>query len=477
MAQVQSAQEIGNIVIKALPNGTIVRISDVAEVKDRFARSTKIGYLNGKQAVLFSITNSGNADIITTVDSIKNLIADEQNRLSEQFEFQLGMNLASDMSEKFSIVSTNGTIGLILVLVVLSLIMKRQVAFWVSLSIPFCVLGVMLILPIFGLNLDSVTLAAMLLVIGIIVDDSVIVAESIYQQKELGKTGVEAAVAGTLNVIKPLLASLITTTLVFIPMFFIPGTMGKVIVVIPLTVIAALLFSLMECTLTLPAHLATSLKKEQSNSDKKDRFDTLSQYYRSILTRCIQYRKIVIASALVVAILSCGLITTLKLDIFPSESAKYVEVYTEVQPGTPLDQVRQQHVAIEQAIEALPLNERVSYEMSYASPVSTGVLVLTNYDQRVRTADEIIAELNQNLADQEGPTFVKFSVDAGGPPPGEPVEIRVLGGNSGERDQAVTLVSDWLKKHPGITGVTNSEALKDPQLNIVPQYQWLAKST
>ncbi|MEZ9417569.1 efflux RND transporter permease subunit, partial [Vibrio sp. 10N.286.49.E1] len=118
-----------------------------------------------------------------------------------------------------------------------SMILQRRVAFWVSVSIPFCVFGVMMVLPIMGLNLDSITLAALLLVIGIIVDDSVIIAESIFQEKEAGKKGVDAAVSGTLKVIKPLMASLVTTALVFIPMMFIPGTMGKAVAVIPITVI------------------------------------------------------------------------------------------------------------------------------------------------------------------------------------------------------------------------------------------------
>lgn len=475
MAQVQSAQEIGNIVIKALPNGTIVRVSDIATVEDRFARATEIGVLNGRQAILFSLTNSGNADIITTVGNVKRLIADEQARLADQYSFELGMNLASDMSEKFSIVSTNGAIGLLLVLLVLSLILKRQVAFWVSLSVPFCVLGVMIVLPIFGSNLDSITLAALLLVIGIIVDDSVIVAESIYQQKERGKNGIDAAISGTLKVIKPILASLTTTALVFIPMLFIPGTMGKVIFVIPLTVIAALLFSLAECTFTLPAHLSQSLQSKQNKLKEKDRFDQLAQHYRKSLTNCLNYKKSVISLAFIVAALCVSLILSLKIDIFPSESAKYIEIYTEVTPGTPLSQIRHEHSAIEQAILALPSEERVSYEMAYASPISQGKLTLTNYDQRQRTADEIIADLNQELAENKTAMFVKFSVDAGGPPPGEPVEIRVLGGTYLERNQAVELVSDWLKQQPGITDITNNEALKDPQLNIVPQYQWLAR--
>ncbi len=187
MTKVESTGDVSNIVIKALDSGQVVRVSDVATVIDTFARATEDPVMSGKPAIVFSITNSGSADVIATIDSIKALLDKESERIGDQFIFQTSLDLGKDMGEKFSIVATNGAIGLVLVLLILSMILQRRVAFWVSVSIPFCVFGVMMVLPIMGLNLDSITLAALLLVIGIIVDDSVIIAESIFQEKEAGK--------------------------------------------------------------------------------------------------------------------------------------------------------------------------------------------------------------------------------------------------------------------------------------------------
>ncbi|CAK1855171.1 putative Acriflavin resistance protein [Vibrio crassostreae] len=474
MTKVESTDDVSNIVIKALDSGQVVRVSDVATVIDTFARATQDPVMSGKPAVIFSITNSGSADVIATIDSIKALLDKESERIGDQFIFQTSLDLGKDMGEKFSIVATNGAIGLVLVLLILSMILQRRVAFWVSVSIPFCVFGVMIVLPIMGLNLDSITLAALLLVIGIIVDDSVIIAESIFQEKEAGKKGVDAAVSGTLKVIKPLMASLVTTALVFIPMMFIPGTMGKAVAVIPITVIAALVFSFIECTLTLPAHLA-SAKESSSKAQKKDRFEWIANHYLSLLNLTLNYKKSVIALALVGFAISGFLVSSLKVDIFPTEAGKYIEVYTEVKAGTPLSKVREAHQSIEQAIESLPETELVSYELVYSSPVSQGTINLTNFDQRSRSAEQIIASLNEELAQLSGDMFIKFSIDAGGPPPGEPVEVRVLGGTESERNQTVELVMAWLEDYQGVTSINHSEALKDPQLNIVPQYHWLAK--
>lgn len=473
MTQVESIDDLKTIVVKVLPNGTLVRVSDVANVHDTFMRATQTGMLNGKDAIIFSVASSENSDVVSTVANINQLFEREQARLDNKFEYDINMNLADDMSDKFTVVSTNGGIGLVLVLLVLSFILKRQLAFWVSISIPFCLFGVMFILPFAGLNLDSITLSALLLVTGIIVDDSVIIAESIYQEKERGKTGIKAAVAGTQKVIKPIIASLTTTALVFIPMTLIPGTMGKAIGVIPIAVIAALIFSFAECTLTLPAHLAESLKTEKK--DKTDKFAKIAKSYRGLLLRCLRFKKTVVLASVLISAFCLSLISTLSIDIFPTEAAKYVRISTEVKPGTPLEQVRAAHQVMEQAIQALPDTELAGYEMAYQSPVSEGRLTLTNYEDRDRTAAEILRELNAKVATIEDSVFIKFTIDAGGPPPGDPVEIRVLGGTTAEREHAVKIVSNWMIEHPGLTKVSNSEALREPQLNIVPQYQWLAK--
>ncbi|MCW8345939.1 efflux RND transporter permease subunit [Vibrio sp. ZSDZ65] len=475
LTQIHTVEELANTIIDVLPTGEMIRLGDVAQVSDGFEKATELGMVDGQNAVVFSISKNASADIIATIDRVKTILDQENTRLEGQFSFPITLNLADDMAEKFSIVTINGGVGLILVLIVLSMILKRQVAFWVSVSIPFCVLGVMAVLPALGMNLDSITLAALLLVIGIIVDDSVIVAESIYQQKEQGKSGVEAATLGVQNVIRPIIASLTTTALVFIPMFFIPGTMGKAIIVIPITVITALLFSLAECTFTLPAHLATSLDSPPRNGSNNTRFTALIQRYKAILCYCLARKKRILVLALTCLVGSSTLLTTLKLDIFPSDAAKYIEIYTEIAPGTPLNKVRQTHTDLENAIAALPSNEVVSHQITYSSPVSRGLITLTNVDQRTRTANDIADSLSHELTNSTSINFVKFTVDAGGPPPGEPVEIRIISNNQKEREQALDLVMDWMSQHSGLDNVTHNEALTDPQLQVLPQYEWLAR--
>ena len=473
--QITNAEELGDTIIRVLPDGGLVRIHDVATVKDDFEKASEHGMINNEQAILFNVTKTANADVRTTIDAILETLDREESRLGGKFGFHVSTNLAKDMSDKFTIVASNGGIGLVLVLIVLGLILQRQVAFWVAISIPFCIFGVLAMIPSMGMTLDAISLAALLLVIGIIVDDSVIVAESIYREKENGASPLDAAIEGTLKVYKPVVASLTTTLLVFIPMFFIPGELGMEIAVIPLTVIMALTFSWLECTVTLPAHLAESLKKPQSKSKTSMIFDKLVGRYEQALTKAVNNKYKVLGLSILVLGIGGALVASLRLDFYPAQAAKYIEVYTEVEPGTPMSQVRNAHREIEEVVGSLSDSELLSFEMTYSTPVSTGLIKLTNAEDRDRTADVIADDLKAQLQDVTSVPFIKFVVDAGGAPPGEPVEVRVIGQNKVSRDQAVEQVEAWLNNYPGLSSVTNNEQLKDQQLEIVPQYAWLAR--
>ncbi|MBC7003919.1 efflux RND transporter permease subunit [Photobacterium sp. BZF1] len=475
LTQVTNVEELEQLVITVLPGGAMVRLKDIATVSDAFEKATEYGMINNHPAILFNITKSANADVRVAIDSVLGLLDAEKERLDGKFDFHTSLNLAKDMDDKFSIVTTNGGLGLLLVLIVLSLILKRQVAFWVAVSIPFCVFGVVAMLPGLGMTLDSITFAALLLVIGIIVDDSVIIAESIYRQKELGAPPLEAAIEGTIKVYKPIVASLTTTVLVFIPMFFVPGEFGMQVAVIPMTVILALIFSLFECTFTLPAHLADSLSKEKKQTKTIISFEAITARYADWLVTTINNKKKVLLASSLILVLGGGLLTSLKVDFFPAQAAKYIEVHTEVKPGTPMDKIRNAHAELERVISAMPPEELVSYEMTYSTPVSIGLINLTNFEQRGRSADQIADDLSAKLSDLDSVPFVKFTVDAGGPPPGEPVEVRVIGHNQAARDNAVSLVAEWLNNHPALDKVTHNEALQDQQLQIIPQYEWLAR--
>ena len=198
------------------------------------------------------------------------------------------------VSNRLSIVSTNGIIGLILVLIVLTAFLNFRIALWVALGIPITVFGVIFMLPLFGSFLDSVTMTAMVLVIGIIVDDVIIISENIYQRYERGLSAIDAAVEGIGEVYQPVLTTILTTIVVFAPLFFMPGMLGKFVYVIPLVIVLAVLISLAESTLALPAHITAGLGKQSGPQSEKKRaiFNRLRKWYEARLHVLLRLRYI-----------------------------------------------------------------------------------------------------------------------------------------------------------------------------------------
>ncbi len=176
------------------------------------------------------VTKDENADIVRTVEAIKALVEKEKQNLPDTIAFLYTNDVSISVRDKFDIVKNNGIMGLVLVLVVLSAFLNIRSSFWVALGIPFSMLGVLILLPLFDVDLDSITMTAMVIVIGIIVDDAIVISENIFQRREKGDAPLEAAVNGVHEVYLPVLASVTTTLLAFLPMFFDERDDGQICV-------------------------------------------------------------------------------------------------------------------------------------------------------------------------------------------------------------------------------------------------------
>lgn len=219
------------------------------------------------------------------VDSIRELVKRETELLPEGVEILFSNDLSRYVRSRFRMVRVNGLIGLVLVVIMLTIFLNLRIAFWVAMGIPVALMGVIFLLPRFDVALDSISLSSMVLVLGIIVDDGIIISENIYRRRELGEPPLVAAVEGIKEVFLPVLTTILTTCLVFAPMFFMPGMLGKFIFVIPLVISLALFVSLLEVTIALPSHLMRGLyrhKVESKESLRRRCFETLKEHYRHL---------------------------------------------------------------------------------------------------------------------------------------------------------------------------------------------------
>ena len=199
------------------------------------------------------------ADIITVSNKVIQLVDKYKNQYPD-LNFVTANDSSKFLKNRLNVMISNGVIGLVLVIFVLTFFLNKEMAFWVSLGIPVAVMGVFFLMPAFDMTVNIISLLALIIVIGIIVDDGIIVAENIAKFREKGLSATEASIEGIYSVFKPVITTILTTIVAFSPMFFMSGIMGKFIFQIPMVITIALLISLVEVVIALPSHLSARKK-------------------------------------------------------------------------------------------------------------------------------------------------------------------------------------------------------------------------
>ena len=246
--------EIAKLPVIAKSSGDVVTVGDVATVVDGFEETTSLNLIDGKPGLVIEVSKTNDEDLFTIVDTVKQYVATKQ--LPPGYSIQLWGDVSIDVVDRIDLLSRNGTQGLLLVFVVLAIFLELRLAFWVAMGIPICVLGAGFILLVTGQTLNMLSMFAFLMALGIVVDDAIVVGENIFMKRQEGMAPFQAAVAGTVEVLPSVTASVTTTVIAFLPLMYVSGVMGKFIAVMPVAVIAMLVISLFESMLILPSHLA-----------------------------------------------------------------------------------------------------------------------------------------------------------------------------------------------------------------------------
>lgn len=256
--------ELSNLIVRADPSGRIVRLKDVAQIRDRFSETPNVSYFNGDLSVSVTVTSTNSEDLISSADKIKIYIADF-NQKNNNVELNVVRDLSITLNQRTALLTENAIIGMLLVLLFLSVFLNTRLAFWVAFGLPIAFLGMFIFAGQFDVTINVLSLFGMIIVIGILVDDGIVIAENIYQHYERGKTPVQAAIDGTMEVIPPILSAIITTILAFSTFLFLDGRIGDFFSEVSTIVILTLVVSLVEALIILPAHLAHSKALQPKN--------------------------------------------------------------------------------------------------------------------------------------------------------------------------------------------------------------------
>ena len=262
------ANELSNLIVKSDPSGRIIRLKDIAKVQDKFSETPNANYFNGNLSINVTITSTNTEDLITSADKAKEYIIDF-NQKYDNVEINIIRDLSITLVERTNLLTENAIIGMILVLMFLSLFLNTRLAFWVAFGLPIAFLGMFMLAGYFNVTINVLSLFGMIIVIGILVDDGIVIAENIYQHYEKGKTPEQAAIDGVMEVLPAIVSAILTTILAFSIFLFLDGGIGEFFGEVSVVVILTLAVSLVEALIILPAHLAHSKALRKQNNTPK----------------------------------------------------------------------------------------------------------------------------------------------------------------------------------------------------------------
>jgi len=338
------AEELANHVLKSTADGDIVRLKDVATLTDRWSENPNRVYYNNQPAVRVIVQNTNEEDLFQVTEKVKEYVEAFNQKDSPITAFVL-RDGSEIIQERIDILAGNGILGMFLVLLLLSMTLNIRMSFWVALAIPVSYAGMTMVAPFYGLTINVMSLMAMILVLGILVDDGIVIAENIYQHHERGVKPIPAAVNGTIEVLPSVTASILTTVVIFSSFFFLEGGLGDRSRDLAFVVVATLLISLVEATFILPSHLAHSRALCKSAQEKnrvekraeKIFFAIRDRMYRPVLNFSVQHPLLVISLAFAVFLVTLGALRggIIKTTYFPVIERRSVDVVLEMPAGTP----------------------------------------------------------------------------------------------------------------------------------------------
>jgi multidrug efflux pump subunit AcrB len=433
-------RDLQNIVVKTLSTGQVIHLDEISIINDTWVDSPIKKEFNKQLGVVVNVNYTIYEDMITIVDEVKNYV-EKFNQKNNTVQASIINDRSKVLKERIDLLTENGVVGFFLVLIFLSMFLHPRIAAWVALSIPICFAGMFILASFAGISINVISLFGMIIVIGILVDDGIVISENIYQHFERGKTPVKAAIDGTLEVFPAVFSAILTTIIAFSIFFMLDGIMGDFFMEMGFVVIATLIFSLVEGLFILPAHVAHSkaltqkaLKNPNVIIKKFTAFLnwTRVKFYDPLIKRTLDSPVVSIAVFVGLFLISTSLTKAglVKFSFFPSIQGDFLTVNLEMQPGTNekvtnkwIDYAEAKILEINEELkseEGIDIIEGIEKTTGPASHKAALKLILAPSEERTIITDDIrnliISRVN-DIPDKE-----KFSVRGGGPF-GRPVSI------------------------------------------------------
>jgi len=485
--------KLGAIILTGQADGSYIRIRDVAEVKKKFADVTSKSWINGKESVFIMVQKLPEEDLDEMTEFVRDYMV-EFNARNLGVKLEMSRAFLDILKSRLDLLASNGLIGLILIIISLSMFLSVRLSFWVSFGIPFSFLGMCILAYLNGVTINMMSVFGMILVIGILVDDGIVIAENIYLHFEKGKTPMKAAVDGTMEVLPAVLTSVTTTIIAFTPLLFLTGTRMEMMLHMAVVVIASLFFSLFEAFLILPAHLGSKRVLSQRSLDAKNKgikkyFERFiiwlrDRTYHYMLLWLVKWRHIVIGIPISLMLLTAGLLLGghIKNTYFPMVDFDQFTVNVAFTPG---DGERQTKMFLDRFEKAIwEVNEELTAELGLESDLIERVRTQLGSAFSRQESGSHAGSVDVYPRDLEGlsisghdisnrirqkigpvPEALKFTI-GGMHRWGSPVSVGLMSKNLAELEEAKEYLMTRLEELPQLKDINENIALGKQEIRL-----------
>ena len=509
MGQAYSGSDFSNIVVLTRLDGTRVTLGEIADIKDTFEEGDLLAAFNGAPAVMVNVSQVGSEDLIEIAADTKEIVAEFNRTLPQGIETNIWIDTSLELEERMSVLLKNAGGGLLLVLVILALFLQFRLAMWVAIGIPVALLGTLALVPFAGLTISTMTVLAFILVLGIVVDDAIVVGERVYAHEQQGKEGMQAAVEGTWEVSVPVIFGVLTTIAAFLPLIMVDGSMANFFAPLGWVVILALICSIVESQLILPSHLAHRSRKiaDSGFAGRWNKFqgrlsnalqDLGTRVYRPFLQNAISWRYATATTCLGLLILAFSLIASGRVNFgfFPAIEGNRIYASLELPEGVAAETTLK--AALQMQRGAQLLNDEIVAQHNLSQPLvrntlsSVGqkvdrngpgeppgpgrsnlaeiVIDILPFEERANLSAKEIANRWRELVGPI-PDAVKLSFDASTFSAGAPIEFRMQGSDVEVLRNAAEELKYELTRYPGVFDVSDTfrSGKQEIQLQLLPE--------
>ncbi|MCW8804304.1 MAG: efflux RND transporter permease subunit, partial [Ignavibacteriaceae bacterium] len=471
------AVDFESIEVVSSIDGRKILLRDICSVQEQWPENRLYSEYNGKRSVGFNVFYNNNEDVVDIVRTVEDKMKDFKVKYAGLVEFKTFIKETTELEERIDLMTQNGLLGLFLVIVLLGIFLNTRLALWVAAGIPISLLGMFFVLWVMNITINEMSLFGIILVIGILVDDGIIIGESIYSQWEkYGKKPLRAAIDGTLEVIKPVTISVVTTMVAFVPYFFFYGMLGKHVWQIAAVVIISLGFSLVESMIILPAHIAHSKALIVSNRDTsltrmRKKLNKVLQWtvhnvYGKILAFGLKNRWAVSAALFAAVLIVVGLFqgSHVRAQFFPEIEPPYARIQVEMPAGTSAEVANKiRYHLIEKAqnfADEWEAQGKTYPITNFTSWMNGGTLNIFFVLPSSADRDYSIGEFSQALGEYIGTVPEAEGVTIGGWNfGGRPISVRFSSIDYNQLFKAKELLKTELKKIDGVKDIQDDTPL------------------